>query len=317
MAFKVLNPKPLVPAAEKMLSDAGVEVIRSSGPSKEDLLRDIADVDALVVWLSPNRIDQEVIDAAKNLKLISRFGVGMEIVDTAYARSKGIMVCNTPAANSNSVAEHAMYLILACARNAHFVDKQIHAGEFKSICKRSAVELEGSTLGIIGPGNIARLLAKKAGNGFGMHVIAFNPHKNSKVPEGMERVDTLDELLERSDFVSIHAPATEETRGMISLAQLRKMKRSAFLINTARGTIVEEDDLIQALREGIIRGAGLDVFAVEPLPAGSALLEMGNVVLTPHYAGFTDGAVTKTGLDVAQSIIDVMNGGRPQYELKK
>ena len=317
MAFKIYNPKPLAPEGEKILADAGIEVIRSSGPSKEDLIRDVADVDAVVVWLSPNKIDKEVIDAAKNLKLISRFGVGMEIVDVDYAQSKGIIVCNTPTSNSNSVAEHAMYLIMCCARNARFVDHQIHAGEFKSIYKTSAVELEGSTLGIIGPGYIAGLLAKKAKYGFGMKVIAYNPHAGSKVPEDMERVASLDELLERSDFVSIHAPATAETIGMIGMEQLKKMKSSAYLINTARGVIVKEDELAQALKEKVIAGAGLDVFAVEPLPMESPLREIETAVITPHYAGFTKGAVVKTGIDVAESIVAASKGEKPKYELRK
>ena len=155
--MKVYNPKPLAPVAEQMLKDAGVEIVGSSGPTKEDLIKDVADVDVIVVWLSPNHIDKEVIDAAKKLKLISRFGVGMEIVDVKYAQSKGIMVCNTPFSNINSVAEHAMYLIMACARNSRIVDTKMHSGEFNSIKKISAVELEGSTLGIIGLGNIGKI----------------------------------------------------------------------------------------------------------------------------------------------------------------
>ena len=316
MSFKVLNPKPLAPAAERMLQEAGIEVIRSSGPSREDLLRDVAGVDAIVVWLSPNRIDREVIDAAKNLKLISRFGVGMEIVDVEYALSKGIAVCNTPSANANSVAEHALYLIMACARNGRIVDQKIHSGEFNSIKKISAVELEGCTLGVIGPGYIGSLVARKAVSGFGMHAIAWNPHTASKVAGHMERVDTLEELLARSDFVTIHAPATPETAGLIGAEQLRQMKRSAYLINTARGAIVREADLIAALQSGEIAGAGLDVFASEPLDPASPLLQMDNVICTPHYAGFTIGAVTKTGIDVAESILAVSRGGSPRYALK-
>lgn len=317
MVFKVYNPKPLAPVAEKMLADAGIETVKSSGPSREDLIHDVAGVNAAVIWLSPNRFDKEVIDAAKHLKLISRFGVGMEIVDVAYAQSKGIIVCNTPTSNSNSVAEHTMYLIMACARNARIVDQRIHAGEFNAIKKCSAVELEGCTLGIIGPGCIASLVARKARYGFGMRVLAWNPHVNSRVPEDMERVGTLDELLERSDFVSIHAPSTPETTGMIGEAELRKMKSSAFLINTARGSIVREDALIAALQAGEIAGAGLDVYAAEPLDPASPLLAMDNVICTPHYAGFTTGAVVKTGIDVAESILAVSRGETPKYILKK
>lgn len=316
MAFKIYNPKPLAPVAETMLADAGIEVVGSSGPSKEDLIRDVAGVDAIVVWLSPNKIDKEVIDAAKNLKLISRFGVGMEIVDVAYAQSKGILVCNTPTSNANAVAEHAMYLMIACARNARIVDKKIHAGEFNTIKKISSVELEGSILGIIGPGNIGSRVAKKAKQGFGMSVIAWDPYVDVKLSEDIERVATLDELLERADFISIHAPSTPQTIGMIGEDQLKKMKNTAFLINAARGDIVKEDDLIAALQAGEIAGAGVDVYTTEPLSPDSPLLAMDNVICTPHYAGFTNGAVVKTGIDVAESILDVSNGKTPKYLLK-
>ncbi|MCD8224599.1 MAG: hydroxyacid dehydrogenase [Clostridiales bacterium] len=311
--MKVYNPKPLAAVAEKMLKDAGVEIVGSSGPSKEDLLRDVADVDAIVVWLSPNKIDKEVIDTAKNLKLISRFGVGMEIVDVPYAQSKGIMVCNTPTSNANAVAEHAMYLIMACARNSRIVDKKIHSGEFNSIKKISAVELENSTLGIIGLGNIGKKVAKKA-KGFDMNVIAWDPFV--KEADGIEMIEKLDELLERSDFVTLHTPETKQTIGMIGAEELRKMKNSAFLINAARGAIVQQDALVAALRAGEIAGAGLDVYASEPLAADEPLLTFDNVICTPHYAGFTNGAIVKTGVDVAESILAVMNGGTPKYLLK-
>lgn len=311
--MKVYNPKPLAPVAEEMLKAAGIEIVGSSGPSKEDLLRDVADVDAIVVWLSPNHIDREVIDAAKNLKLISRFGVGMEIVDVAYAQSKGILVCNTPTSNSNAVAEHALYLIMACARNARIVDTKIHGGEFNSIKKISAVELEGSTLGIIGLGNIGRKVAKKA-LGLGMTVIAWDPFV--KEAEGIELLSDLDDLLARADFVTLHTPETPETTGMMGAAQFKKMKKSAFLINAARGAIVKQDELVEALKAGEIAGAGLDVYASEPLEASDPLLAMDNVICTPHYAGFTNGAVVKTGIDVAESILAVSRGEKPRYLLK-
>jgi len=315
MIFKVLSPKPLSPEGEAILAAANIEVIRGSGSGRENLLRDIAEVDAIVVWL-PEIIDKEVIDTGKNLKLISRFGVGLETIDVSYAQSKGIIVCNTPTSNSNAVAEHAMFLILSCARNAHFADSRMHAGEFKSIWERSCVELTGSTLGIIGPGRIAGLLAKMAKQGFGMRVIAYNPHDGAKVPEGMEKVAGIDELLERSDFVSLHTPATSETTGMIGMAQLKKMKTSAFLINTARGCVVREGELIQALKEGVIRGAGLDVFEKEPPDADNPLFKLDNVILTPHYATITENARVNSSVDVAESIVAVSRFSRPKYELR-
>ena len=313
MSFKIYNPKLLAPVAEKMLEDAGVVTVRSSGPSKEDLLRDVADVDVIVVWLSPNKIDREVIDAAKNLKLISRFGVGMEIVDVEYAQSKGIFVCNTPTSNSNAVAEHAIYLMMACARNARIVDTKIHSGEFNSIKKISAVELEGSTLGIVGLGNIGRKVAHKA-QGLGMNIIAWDPFVQQA--EGVTMIQNLDELLSSADFVSLHTPETPQTIGMIGAEQLKKMKKTAFIINAARGSAIKQDELTTALQSGEIAGAGLDVYASEPLSPDEPLLKLDNVICTPHYAGFTTGAVIKTGIDVAESILAVMNGKKPKYLLK-
>ncbi|MCG4529111.1 hydroxyacid dehydrogenase [Intestinimonas massiliensis (ex Afouda et al. 2020)] len=311
--MKVYNPKPLAPVAEQMLKDAGVEIVGSSGPTKEDLIKDVADVDVIVVWLSPNHIDKEVIDAAKKLKLISRFGVGMEIVDVKYAQSKGIMVCNTPFSNINSVAEHAMYLIMACARNSRIVDTKMHSGEFNSIKKISAVELEGSTLGIIGLGNIGKLVAKKA-SGFDMNIIAWDPFV--KEHPGVEMITDLNELLERSDFVTLHTPETPQTIGLIGAEQFKKMKKSAFIINAARGSAIKQNELVEALKAGEIAGAGLDVYASEPLTSDEPLLAMDNVICTPHYAGFTTGAVVKTGIDVAESILSVKDGETPKYLLK-
>ena len=287
--MKVYNPKPLAPVAEQMLKDSGVEIVGSSGPTKEDLIKDVADVDVIVVWLSPNHIDKEVIDAAKKLKLISRFGVGMEIVDVKYAQSKGIMVCNTPFSNINSVAEHAMYLIMACARNSRIVDTKMHSGEFNSIKKISAVELEGSTLGIIGLGNIGKLVAKKA-SGFDMNIIAWDPFV--KEHPGVEMITDLNELLERSDFVTLHTPETPQTIGLIGAEQFKKMKKSAFIINAARGSAIKQNELVEALKAGEIAGAGLDVYADEPA-TNKALYSHPMVSCTPHILSVMDGKTPK------------------------
>lgn len=317
MSFRVVNPKQLVPEAEELLKQNGIEVIRPKGPSREELLLAVADADALIVFLSPEyTIDSEVISAGKRLKLIARFGAGVDNIDIRAAREAGITVTYTPEANSNSVAELALYHIIALAKNAQIVNRRIHAGEFNEIRKLSAVELEGKTLGLIGNGHIAGLLAKKAGYGLGMKVIGYNPHENSVFPKEIERVGTLEELLSSSDFVSIHAPANEETVGLFGRRQFEQMKRTAFLINTARGRIVQEQELIRALKEGLIAGAGLDVYEKEPL-GESELKQFDQVILTPHYGGFTDGAVVNTGLQVAESIISVSRGETPKYIYEK
>jgi D-3-phosphoglycerate dehydrogenase len=318
MAFKVFNPNKLSDEGEKLLQENSIEVHRGSGPKKEDILRDIVDCDAIVVWKSANyTIDQDIIDAGRKLKLIARFGVGMEIVDVEYAQSKGIIVTNTPTSNSNSVAEHTLYLLLACAKNGHVVDRRFRGGEFNAIWKLNAVELEGQILGIVGLGNIGRLVGKKAKYGFGMKVIGYDKFLGANFPEDFEKVDTLEQLLTQSDFVSLHVPAAPQTVGMIGAAQFKMMKPNAFLINASRGEVVKEYELIEALKNGTIRGAGLDVFAREPLDVNSELFGLDNVIMTPHYAGYTSGAVRKTGIQVAESILAVSQGKKPKYELPK
>jgi len=318
MAFKVFNPNKLSDEGERLLQENGIEVFRGSGPKKDDILRDIVDCDAIVVWKSANyTIDREIIDAGKKLKLIARFGVGMEIVDVEYAQSKDIIVTNTPTSNSNSVAEHTMYLLLACAKNGHIVDKRFRGGEFNTIWKLNGVELEDQILGIIGVGNIGRLVANKAKYGFGMKVIGYDPYAGAAFPEEIERVSSLKELLAQSDLVSLHVPATPETLGMLGAEEFRMMKPSAFLINASRGEIVKENELVEALSNGTIKGAGLDVFTKEPLDINSPLFGLDNVIMTPHYAGYTTGAVKKTGIQVAESVVAVSQGKRPAFELPR
>ena len=301
--MKVYNPKPLAPVAEQMLKDSGVEIVGSSGPTKEDLIKDVADVDVIVVWLSPNHIDKEVIDAAKKLKLISRFGVGMEIVDVKYAQSKGIMVCNTPFSNINSVAEHAMYLIMACARNSRIVDTKMHSGEFNSIKKISAVELEGSTLGIIGLGSIGRAVAKIA-SALGMRVIAYRGHG-----EGVEMLP-LKEVFAQADVLSLHCPLTKENARMIDEAALAQMKPGAFLLNTARGGLLDEEAVAAALKSGRLAGAAVDVASSEPIAADNPLLTAPNCILTPHIAWATSAARVRL-MDIAVENLRAFLAGKP------
>ena len=314
MAFQVYNPKPLSAEAEKLLAENGIISVRGDGDEKSDLLRDIRDADAIVVWKSSKyTIDKEVIDAAGRLKLIARFGTGMEIIDVEYARERDILVTNTPTANANAVAEQTIYLLLALAKNGLSVNDRIRAGEFSSIWKTPALELAGKTLGLIGNGHIGSLVAKKARYGLDMEVIGYNPHKSSVFPEEIKRVDSLDTLLSRADVLSLHLPSTPETRGMFGAEEFKKMKNEAYFINTSRGEIVDEAALISALQNGEIRGAGLDVFAKEPPEKDNPLFSLPNVVLTPHYGGHTKTAVERTGVQVAESIVAVSRGETPTF----
>jgi D-3-phosphoglycerate dehydrogenase len=270
----------------------------------------------LVVWKSSNyTIDKDVIDAGKQLKLIARFGVGMEIIDVPYAQSKDIIVTNTPTSNSNAVAEHTMHLILACARNHRIVDKRFRSGEFNAIWRVNGIELEGRILGLIGIGQIGRLVASKAKYGFGMKVIGYNPHVGAGFPDEIEKVDTFQSLLAQSDFISLHVPATPETIGMFGTEEFKMMKPEAFFINTSRGEVVKEDEMVESLKNGIIKGAGLDVYTKEPLDPNSPLFDLDNVIMTPHYAAFSTDSLVRTGVQVAESIIAVSRGEKPKLSL--
>lgn len=312
MAFTVFCPRVLHPEGERIMAESGLRIIRGSGPEKEAVLREVAEADALVACM-PYQYDREILDAAQNCKLIVRFGVGLEIIDVAYAQSKGILVCNTPGANTNAVAQHAMFLILACAQNARFVDSRMREGEFMEVRRRLSTELEGKVLGIVGPGNIARLVAQKAKYGFGMRPVTYLHRPGAQVPEDTELVSGLEELLARADFLLLSAPETPQTVGMIGMEQLRRMKPGAFLINIARGRLVKEDELIDALQQGVIRGAGLDVFQEEPLDLNSPLFRLDNTYITPHYAAFSQEATRNTSVDVAEALVAVSRGERPRY----
>ncbi len=311
---KILIPDPLSAEAESAIAAAGGDILRASGTKKDAMLRDIADCDVLVVSKKPDGyiIDDEVMAAGRNLKLIARFGIGMEIIDTAAAKARGILVTNTAGSNANAVAEQAMFLMLGCARDFRQVDRRFRAGEFFEVRKTLSVELYGSILGIAGCGNIGRMVAKKAHHGFGMRVLGYDPQLNpeAKIPE-IEYVDSLDALLEASDFVSLHLPALPETNGLINKAALAKMKPTAALINTSRGEVIVEEDLVEALKAGTLRAAGLEVFRAEPLPPDSALRALDNAILTPHNAAFTARTMRETSRYVAESVVDFIEGRTP------
>jgi lactate dehydrogenase-like 2-hydroxyacid dehydrogenase len=271
--------------------------------SNEELLEMIGEYDALVpIFQRP--LERELIDAGKRLGIISNYGVGYNNIDVGYARAKGITVCNTPRSVCFPTAEMAMGLLLGAARRIAECDRRLRV-ERESMwgtMKNLGVTLEGRTLGIIGMGNIGKLLAGMA-KAFRMEVIYCN--RQSRV-EGFERVE-LDELLRRSDFVSIHAPLTAETRHLLGRRELSLLKPTAFLVNTARGAIVDEGALVECLEGKRIAGAALDVFEHEPHVA-ERLYALDNVVLTPHNATGTVDTRIATGREAVENILNFWAG---------
>ena len=248
-----------------------------------------------------------MLEAAANLKVVARAGIGLDNVDVEAATRRGVMVVNAPQSNVISAAEHTLALLLAQARNV----PQAHAGLMAGRWERKAwegVELAGKTLGFVGLGRVGSLVASRAGS-FGMRVIAFDPYVSTERAKemGVEIMPTLEALLVQSDFVSIHLPRTQETEGLLGAKELRMMKAGARLVNTARGGIVDEEALAKALEEGHLGGAALDVFATEPA-TDSPLYGLPNVVVTPHLGASTREAQDKAGMTVAEMVRLALRG---------
>ncbi len=284
-----------------------VEVFRDGVLSKDELIRRVKDKQALVV-AALDKVDRDVIDAGSDLKVISNVAVGYNNLDVPYARSKGIVLTNTPDVLTEATANMAMTLILAVTRRIVEGDRLVRRGEWKGFALDFMIgsEIRAHQLGIIGLGRIGQVVAEKAAN-FGMRIAYHNPSVRS-VP-GYESM-SLDHLLATSDVVSLHVPLSPQTKHLIDRTALSRMKRSAYLINTSRGPVVDEEALAWALRESVIRGAGLDVYEEEP-KIHPDLLKLENVVLVPHMASAT--AETRAAMYdlVARNVVNVLSGRPP------
>ena len=298
--MKVLITDPLSEEGVAYLRhQPGLEVVCQSGLSPDALLSEVVDVEALIVR-SKTQISREVIEAGQRLRVIGRAGAGVDNIDLEAATRKGVIVMNTPGGNSTSVAEHAFALLLALARKIPFADPSLRAGVWN---KKAFVgkELQGKTLGVIGLGKIGSIMAQR-GQAFHLKVLAYDPFVSEDYTRdlGVE-LRTLEDVLSESDFVSLHAPLNEKTKGMICEGTLELMKEGALLINAARGGLVVEEDLANALEAGHLGGASLDVFQDEP-NIHPRLLASDRTVLTPHIAGSTVEAQSKVGYDIAQQV---------------
>ncbi|MFZ5903124.1 MAG: D-2-hydroxyacid dehydrogenase [Chloroflexota bacterium] len=283
-------------AIERMRA-AGLEVDVRDDITAEELPSVILAYDGMVVR-SRTKVRQPLIDAAASLKVIVRGGVGLDTIDHEYAKSKGIIVMNTPMASSASVAELAIGFMFALARSIYKATASMKSEKWEKKAFEGD-EIGGKTLGLIGIGNIGSEVAKRA-NALGMTVIAYDPYVKSA--EGVTLV-TLDELLAQSDYISLHLPKTKESADMIGKAQFEKMKNGVRIVNCARGGIVNEDALYEALTSGKVAGAALDVFAEEP-PTDWKLLKLDNVIGSPHIGAATKEAQGRVGAEVADKLIE-------------
>jgi D-3-phosphoglycerate dehydrogenase len=303
--------RPVVLIAEE-LSPATIEALgpdfevgQCNGADRDELLSAVPEADALLVR-SATKVDLEALEAAKRLKVVARAGVGLDNVDVKAATQQGVMVVNAPTSNIVSAAELAVALMLAAARNIAPASQALKQGEWKR-SRYTGTELYEKTVGIVGLGRIGVLVAQRL-SAFGMKVIAYDPYVQAgRAAQMGVRLVTLDELLAESDFMSVHLPKTPETVGLIGEEQLAKVRPSLVLVNAARGGIVDEQALFNALKEGRIAAAGVDVFAQEPC-TDSPLFELENVVATPHLGASTDEAQEKAGVAVARSVRLALSG---------
>lgn len=310
---KVLLVQDIHPAGVELLKrEAEVIMAKSADPAK--LIDEVGDADAIVLRLTP--LPAAVINAAKRLKVIGRPGVGYDNVDLAAAAARGIPVVYSPGSNDISVAEHTVGLLVASAKQFLRADAAVKVeGNFQFRHQVRTVELRGKTVGIVGFGNIGRTVASICREGFGMNVVTYDKFitDDFAAKHGAKRLAELDDLLAAADFVSLHVPATSENYHMIGRDQLGKMKPTAYLINTARGTVVDEAALAEAVAKKVIAGAATDVFEKEPPASDSPLLAQDGIIVTPHMAAHSEESMARMATMMAEGVLDVFAGRKPKY----
>lgn len=309
---KVLISDKMSPRAAAIFNARGIEVDEKVGMSPEELIACIGDYDGLAIR-SATKVTQDVLAAAGNLKVIGRAGIGVDNVDVPAASARGIVVMNTPFGNSITTAEHAIAMMFAVARQVPEADRSTQAGKWEK-SRFMGVELTGKTLGIIGCGNIGSIVAERA-VGLRMKVAAFDPYLSPEraLDLGIEKVE-LDDLFARADFITLHTPLTDTTRNIIDAAAIAKMKDGVRIVNCARGGLVNEADLLEALESGKVAGAGLDVFEKEPAKE-NPLFGRDDVVATPHLGASTAEAQENVAIQVAEQLSDYLIDGAVENAL--
>ncbi|SEN29590.1 D-3-phosphoglycerate dehydrogenase [Mesobacillus persicus] len=300
---------------EQVLNKLGIKLTFAQCKTEDEVIDACKDADALINQYAP--ISRKVIENLENCKVISRYGVGFNTIDIDAATEKGIIVGNVTDYCLDEVSDHAMALLLSSVRKVTLMNNAVKNGNWDFKVAVPIFRLRGRTLGLVGFGNIPQTVAKKA-QAFGINVIAYDPFVPEAVAKNMNvELVSLDQLCEQSDYISVHTPLNQHTQGMISHDQFNKMKKEAFIINTARGPVIDEKALIQALQEGKIAGAGLDVLEVEPVEQENPLLKMDNVILNPHSAFYSVEAEAELKRKTAENVADVLSGYYPTYLVNK
>lgn len=315
MIKRVLLTQPINPAGIKIITDAGFDVVIADKTDEDYLVQKVKDFDAIIVRSSP--LTGRTIKAAEKCIVIGKHGVGFDNIDVKTATDCKIPVVYAPGSNSNAVAEHTVAIMLALAKHLWEGNVQLrNYGNYNYRLKVIASELKDKTLGLVGLGNIGRRVATICQKGFGMKIIGIDPYISSELleKEGLEveLVEDLDYLLKNSDIVSLHMPGMKDKKNLIGERELSIMKKTAFLVNTARGILVDENALYEALKSGKIAGAGLDVFDPEPPSPDNPLFKLENVVVTPHYAAHTEEGNRNMAVMVTKNVVTVLKGEKPK-----
>lgn len=308
--FKVVIAAPSVHNEQiKMLSSAGAQAKILPNPTEAELIEESRNASAIIVGIA--KITDRIIKEAKQLKIIAKHGVGYDNIDVETATHRGILVTNTPTVNAQTVAEYTFGLILSLSRKITDAGAGMKSGGWRKE-EYWGVELNGKIMGIIGFGHIGYKVAILA-KGFGMDVLACDPYVSQNKASSLGvRLVNMDTLLAKSDVVSLHVDLNEQTKGLIGERELARMKKSAYLINVARGEVVDERALYEALKKGRIAGAALDVFKEEP-PSDYSIAKLANILATPHIAGWTEEARRRMGVVAAEQVIMTLKGKRPTH----
>ncbi len=311
--MKVLLPQPIEAEAISVLDRGNACLITASAP-KPEIVGPLMEGAQAIVLRTGIKMTRELLSYPNDLMTISRTGAGVDNVDLPAATEKGIIVTSSIGANTTSVVEHALALMLALFKQLFLMDSEVRKGNFAIRYKNCPMDLREKTIGIVGFGRIGSLIARACHTVFAMKVLAYDlflSDQQKAAYEGWVTFTDLPDLCSHSDVISIHTPLNEGTEKMFNRPFFSSMKKTAFIINTSRGGVIHEQDLIEALKEGAIAGAGLDVFENEPIQAGNELLSLKNVILTPHTAALTEECVVRMAVSGAQRVIDLFNGFIP------
>lgn len=312
MKFKAYYTNKLSDVATQIFNNNDVEVKVASDLSEETYIRELKEYQPDVIMCRTEPITAAMIDVCTHLKGIGKQGAGLDNIDLDYATSKKIQVVFAPAGNANAVAEHAVLLLMMTARRFTYVNNQFRSGNFYvRMGLENTVEVQGKTLGLIGCGRISKLFAAKCINGLGMNVIGYDPYVTKDQLNGLpiDLKDSADEVWKTADFVSIHLPLLPATEHTVGMEQFKMMKPRAIFLNVARGGLIREEELVEALKTGVLFGAGLDVYDPEPLCENSRqMMDMDNVILTPHTAASTEESVINCCTSCATDLVNLCYG---------